>query len=393
MRAEIVMIGTELLLGQIVDSNSALLGRTLAAHGVNLFQKSTVGDNQARIEETLARALERADVVLTSGGLGPTEDDVTREAVAHLLDRPLELDAGLLEDLHERFARMKRPVSENNRKQAMLPRGARPISNPNGTAPGLLVDDERGVIICMPGVPHELEAMLNAEVIPRLRERFGVTGVLWSRVLKVAGVGESRIDERIGDLMRDGANPTVGVLASPDAVRIRISAKADSQAEAAALVQPVEQELRARLEGLILGADEDTLESAVDWMLQERGWSLAVAETATGGLLAQRLAHANAHSFAGGWNLPRHTPAHASAQEDAAALAEAVRQAFNAECGLALAPVDEGGVTAGVFLSPEGRHAWESGMPPSESLYAVRTAVIALEQVRRWLTGRRPATP
>ena len=392
MRAEIVMIGTELLLGQIVDSNSALLGRSLAAHGVNLFQKSTVGDNQARIEDTLARGLERADAVLTSGGLGPTVDDVTREAVAHLLDRPLELDPGLLEDLEERFARMKRTVSENNKKQAMLPRGARPISNPHGTAPGLLVDDERGVIICMPGVPHELEAMLTGEVIPWLRERFGVTGVLWSRVLKVSGVGESRIDERIGDLMRDGANPTVGVLASPDAVRIRISAKADSQAEAEALVEPVERKLRGRLEGLILGADADTLESVVDDMLRERGWSLAVAETATGGLLAQRLAQANARSFAGGWNLPRHAPAQSSAQEDAAALAETVREAFGAECGLALSPADERGVTAGVFVSPEGQHAWESGMPPDESLYAVRTAVITLEQVRRWLTGQ-PANP
>ena len=215
MQAEILMIGTELLLGQVLDTNAAYMGRLLAEHGINLYQKTTVGDNKGRIVAALDAALRRSDVVLCSGGLGPTEDDITRECVAELLGRPLEYHEDLWETVKARFTRSRIQFTENNKRQAMLPQGAHAIENPHGTAPGVLVDDPRGVIACMPGVPGELKPMLEERVIPFLRARFGLAGALVYKVLKVCGMGESRVDSLIGDLVASLDNPTVGLLASP----------------------------------------------------------------------------------------------------------------------------------------------------------------------------------
>ncbi|HQH52729.1 MAG TPA: molybdopterin-binding protein, partial [Candidatus Hydrogenedentes bacterium] len=235
MQAEIIMIGTELLLGQIVDTNAAFMGRLLAENGINLYQKATVGDNPKRIVQAITAALERADVVLTSGGLGPTEDDITRECIAEVFASPLELRQDLVEQLKARFQRIGRRPTTNNLKQAQVPRGATPIENPHGTAPGLLVEDARGIVIAMPGVPRELHPMLCDKVLPFLRKRFSLKGLVHYRVLKVCGVGESAIDSAIGHLIRDSANPTVGLLASPEAVRIRIAARADTKDQATTL--------------------------------------------------------------------------------------------------------------------------------------------------------------
>lgn len=387
MQTEILMIGTELLLGQIVDTNAAFIGRTLAEHGINLYQKTTVGDNAQRIMRALDGALSRCDVVLLSGGLGPTEDDITRESVAELLGRPLEFRQDLLAQLEERFRNMGRPLGENNRKQAYAPRGAVAIPNPNGTAPGFIVEDDRGVVIAMPGVPRELEAMLADSVIPYLRRRFTLSGLLHYRVLKVCGMGESRVDELIGDLITTKHNPTVGLLASADAVRIRIAARAADIELAGRMILEVEEDIRSRLPGLIMGADDDTLEGVVDGLLRAKGWTLALGETATGGAIAQRLTAASAGSFVGGLVVPSRGDAPGGAPDEARRLAETVRAQFHADCAFAAVPEAAERRSAAVFLTPEAEHEWEIRFAPTAQMGQLRTAVLALEHIRRLLSG------
>ena len=387
MQTEIMMIGTELLLGQIQDTNAAFIARTLAEQGINLYQKTTVGDNRARIAAALDAALKRSDVVLCSGGLGPTEDDITRECVAELLGRPLEYHPALFESILSRFSHLRIRITENNKKQATLPRGAEAIENPNGTAPGVLVEDARGTIICMPGVPLELEAMLVDRVLPYLRARFGLAGVLHSRVLKVCGLGESRIDSLMGDLVNSQANPTVGLLASPDAVRIRITARAEHIPAAEALIDPVEQAIQARLPGLIMGRDAETLESVVDRLLEERGWTLALAETQTGGMMAQRLTAAGARSFVGGRVIPQLSEG-ASGREHALDLAKRVLLEFSSICALALALDRAEDRSVAVFLTPDGQEEWSMGRLGKGERQQVRTSIVALEHVRRYLRGQ-----
>ncbi len=378
MRCEILMIGSELLLGQIVDTNATDMGRALAENGINLYQKTTVGDNPERIRRALDDALNRADVVLTSGGLGPTEDDITRECIAELLGRPLEFRQDLYDALVELFARFRYVMTENNKKQAYAPRGAAGIENPHGTAPGLIVEDARGTIICMPGVPGELLPMLNERVIPYLRNKFGITGVIHSRVLNVCGLGESRVDAVIGDLIKNQQNPTVGVLAYPDAVRVRITARAESIEEADAMIDVVDAEVRKRLPGLVMGTDSTTIEQVVDQLLLERGWTLAVGETNSGGMLARRLVSARARSFVGGIVQSEHV-GHGAIRDKA----EAIREHFGSTCVLVLEPDPRERRTLARFISPEGTDDWTINYVSSDERSQTRIAVVALEQVRR----------
>ena len=383
MQCEIMMIGTELLLGQIVDTNAAFMGQVLAENGMNLYQKTTVGDNPGRIKQALDAALDRSDIILTSGGLGPTEDDITRECIAELLDRPLEFRQDLYESLVARFERFRFVMTENNKRQAYAPHGAIAIPNPNGTAPGLIVEDARGTIVCMPGVPGELEPMLTDSVIPYMRNRFGVTGVIHSRVLKVCGIGESRVDTAIGDLIKFQQNPTVGVLASPDAVRIRITARADTREEADALMEGIDAKVRERLPGLVMGVNDATLEQVVDDLIRARGWKLAVAETVTGGIVSQRFTSRGAGAFAGGLVMPcMHSPA-TSARE----WADIARRQFGAECALALAADPDGRRTTICFVTPQEGTVWDISYLGLDERSQLRTATIALENVRRRLLG------
>ena len=387
MQAEIVMIGTELLLGQIQDTNATYMGRTLAEHGINLYQKTTVGDNRARITAVLDAALTRSDVVLCSGGLGPTEDDITRECVAELLGRPLEYHPDAFEEMQRRFRHARFKITENNKKQGMRPQGSEFIPNPHGTAPGILVDDARGVVVCMPGVPHELQPMLEERVIPFLCDKFGLRSVLRYRVLKVCGMGESRVDDRIGDLVATMSNPTIGLLASPDAVRIRIAARADSAEEAEALIAPAEAQVLDRLPGLVMGRDDDTLEGVVDALFAERGWRLAVAETQSGGTVCQRLAASGAHAFAGGRVLPVSAVAGNSARDAAVDLASRLLVEYSADCALALIFDPSEKHTVAVLRTPQGDSEWIVGYYGTSARSQLRTAIIALEQVRRHLLG------
>lgn len=277
VNAEVISIGTELLLGEIVDHNSAHIARQLRTIGLDLHYMTTVGDNLERIVHVLRAALDRADVVITTGGLGPTVDDVTREGVARATNRPLILDPELLRQIEAFFARLGRPMKENTRRQAYIPQGATPIPNPVGTAPAFIVEDSRGVIIALPGVPREMEYLLEHAVLPYLRQHLGHTAVIKSKVLRTVGVGESEVDTLIADLMTS-ANPTVGLAAHPGQTDVRITAKAPTEAEADRLIATMEARVRERLGDVIYGEGEETVEEVVARLLRERGWTLAIAQ-------------------------------------------------------------------------------------------------------------------
>jgi nicotinamide-nucleotide amidase len=288
MRAEIVTTGTELLLGQIDDTNATYLARQLRDLGIDIFFRTTVGDNQARIVQVLEQALDRADLVITTGGLGPTVDDVTRDAVARVTGRALVLHQDLLEQIESFFVRVGARMSENNRRQAHLPEGCIPIENPVGTAPSFIVETKRGTIISLPGVPSEMRYLIGTAVIPYLQRRLGRQEVLVTRILRTVAVGESRVDEAIADL-ETSANPTVGLSAHPGQTDIRIVAKAPSEAEAESLVSDFEGRIRRRLGAAIYATGEAKLEAVVADLLADRGATLAVAETLTMGDLTRRL--------------------------------------------------------------------------------------------------------
>ena len=286
--AEIVAIGSELLLGQIVDTNSAWMADRLTGLGVDLFYKTVVGDNPGRMEEVIGRALDRSDIVITGGGLGPTRDDLTREVIARVTGRPLVRDPDLVQEIHTRFRSRGLILTANNERQADIPQGAVPIHNPNGTAPAFLVEDPRGVVIALPGVPHELKWLFDHEVSPRLRQRFQLDHVIVYRVLKVSSMGESHVDHLIGHLITESTNPTVGVLAHPGQVDVRIAAKAPDRAEAAGLIAPVEEQVRKLLGRHVFAADRESMEDSVGELLRRAGLQIAVYEDITGGMVAER---------------------------------------------------------------------------------------------------------
>ncbi len=286
MRAEILSVGTELLLGQITDTNAAYLARLLAEHGVDLFFKQTVGDNGGRIQEALRLALSRADLVVMTGGLGPTEDDLTVEAVAGALRLPLRSDPAVVEHIRAFFDARRRPAPESVHKQALIPDGAQVIPNRRGTAPGVVIPYSGATIVIMPGVPAEMEGMVEDFLIPWLRERTGGT-VIRSRVLKVTGLGESAVEERITDLLHVEA-PTIAPYAKLGEVHLRLTAKGPPEVVDQHLATG-EAAVRARLGDLVFGVDGESLEVVTGRLLLAAGVTLAVAESATGGLIGDRL--------------------------------------------------------------------------------------------------------
>ena len=290
MHAEIVMIGTELLLGEIVDTNANRLALALRDIGLDLYYKTTVGDNLARMTEVLDLALDRSDVIITSGGIGPTVDDVTRQAVADATGRKLVYSTELETEIAARFSRFGRPMADNNKRQAYIPEGATPLTNPVGTAPCYLSEDVsgRGCIISLPGVPRELDHMMEHTVIPLLIERMGGIKVTRVHVLRTCAVGESNVDRGIGDLMTAG-NPTVGLAAHVGQTDVRITAKADTEEEADTLVAGMEAKLRERLGVAVYGVGKVTVAEVVGDLMQEKSLKLGVVDTLTGGQLARDL--------------------------------------------------------------------------------------------------------
>jgi nicotinamide-nucleotide amidase len=287
MRAEIISVGTELLLGEIQDTNSHFLASRLPAMGIDLYYITVVGDNLERLKEVIGRAYGRSDLVLITGGLGPTDDDVTREAIAAVLGEEPQVDGALAQQLRQFFASRGISFPERNLKQAWLIPSAVPIPNPWGTAPGWWVEKEGRIIVAMPGPPAEMTRMWEEEVAPRLRQR-GRGEVLVSRTLKTLGLGEGHVDELLGELTRS-RNPTVAVYARADGIHVRLAAKASGVEEAQSLIAPLEEEVRRRLGPYIWGVDDEALEAVVGRLLREKGLTLAVMESFTGGLLADTI--------------------------------------------------------------------------------------------------------
>ncbi len=296
--AEIITIGTEILLGEIVDTNARYIAHRLRDLGIDLFRKTTIGDNAQRIASVIQQAMERCDIIITTGGLGPTIDDPTRQAVAQALGVEMEYCPELWEQIQARFRRYDRIPTENNRRQAYIPAGARPFENLVGTAPIFIMELGQRAIIALPGVPREMEYLLENTILPYLKEKYHLTGIIKTRVLHTVGVGESIIDDLIGDLEKL-SNPTVGLAAHSGQVDVRIAVKAVSEIEADALILPVEMELRRLLGQWIYGVDEESLESVAIRAVQQKGWSLVVIESGLKGELTRRLA-AMGNPFVGG---------------------------------------------------------------------------------------------
>jgi nicotinamide-nucleotide amidase len=399
MNCEIVTIGSELLHGQIIDTNASYLARTLNSIGLDIAFHTTVGDSSTQIKDVLFQAKDRTDLVITTGGIGPTEDDLTREAIADMVGVPLTFKGELMDQIESIFKRIGYSMPENNRKQAFIPDGAIPIPNEIGTAPGFIIEKGSKVIIALPGVPKELKYLLNKKVVPYLKKRFQLDQeLITSKALKVTGIGESKVDIQIKDLIKENSNPTIGILASPGDIRIMITAWAKIEREAEALIRPIEREIRSRLGNNIYGVNEDTLHGVVANLLNKRGDTLSVFETFSGGELTGRLQKSpllplhkstvigkkeQILSF-----LNKKGPALKINTETAESLAKKIKREGNSSIGLALLgtlkPAEKGyDVDAHVVVSGEnvnGSYDWKMGgdIPTLQN----RSAIIALNTLR-----------
>ena len=345
MRAEIISIGTEILLGEITDTNAAFIASQLPEYGIDLLYASQVGDNPGRMQEVFRRAWDRSDLIITTGGIGPTEDDLTRETISAVLGEEVYVDEEQERHLRGMMERANYRMPERNIKQAWLIASARAIPNPRGTAPGWWVERDGTVIVSMPGVPPEMHRMWEHEVAPELERRS--TSILVSRTIKT-NLPESTVDEMLSPLL-SGTNPSIGVYARQDGVHARISAKAATREEAWRLIRPVEEEARRILGPAIWGEDDDTLASAVGRMLHDGGLTLAVMESATGGAIGGAITDYEGASeyFKGSLvtsgtqvKIDMGVPAEvitahgAISQETAAAMAKAARERLGADLGL-----------------------------------------------------------
>lgn len=288
---EIIAIGTELLLGETQDTNTSYIARAFRDAGIDLYRTMVIGDNIDRIVQAIHEALSRSDIIITTGGLGPTIDDPTRLAAAKAFDTELEFQSELWEQIQVRFQRFHRQATENNRRQAFIPRGAIAIENQVGTAPGFYIQNDQGILISLPGVPREMEFMLQQKVLPMLIERFELKGIIKSYVLHATGVGESQVDEWISELETQ-PNPTVGLSCHPGQVDIRVTAKAASEQEADALIGVTVAQVRQRVGVAIFGSNRETLEQVVGSRLEMHNWSLSLTECGFEDPIAERLSAA-----------------------------------------------------------------------------------------------------
>ena len=412
MRAEIISCGTELLLGHITDTNATFLAQSLPTLGIDLYFVSQVGDNLGRIVETLQRAWQRSDFIIMTGGLGPTEDDLGREAISALLGETMQVDPDLEATLRARFAHMRAPMPERNLKQASLIPSAQSLPNPIGTAPGWWVEKDQHIIVAMPGVPREMYRMWEEEVVPRLAHDLG--GLIFTRILRVTGLGESTVEERLGMLVRSD-NPTLATYAKNDAVDVRITAKAQTREEAERMVVEMEAQARGRLgHHHVFGTDKQTLASVVGEQLLARKMTLAVMESLTGGQLANTITDVPGSSayFVGGvvaysselkaqMGVPRAIlEMHgAVSEETACAMAHAIRERFGADFGIGVTGVagpdrQEEKPVGTMHIAVEGPDGVTSVMGPGwrasrsdNKRYAV---LAALNLLRRYLEGNAP---
>lgn len=351
MRCDVLAVGTELLLGQIVDTNSAWIGEQLADAGIDSLEHRRVGDNRDRIVAALREMLTRADAVLVCGGLGPTPDDLTRDAVAELTGVELERDPALVEEIGRRFGSRGHPMPANNLRQADVPRGAAVLPNPVGTAPGLRADFDGKPVYVVPGVPHEMRRMVADHVLVDLAARAGGRQAIVSRSLRTWGASESGLAEIVAERVDAQTNPTIAFLARGiEGIIVRITAKAPTPAEARALIDPEEGRLRNLLGSLVFGVDDETMETVVLRALERRGWTLGVAESLTGGLVGARVCDVPGASRAFRGSVVSYatevkrsvlgvTAAEVVSAECAVQMAEGARRVLGSDVGLAVTGV------------------------------------------------------
>jgi len=385
--AEIITIGTEILLGEIVDTNTRYIAKTLRGLGVDLYRTITIGDNTDRIASAIHNSMERANIVITTGGLGPTIDDPTREAVAKAVGVETEFREDLWQQVVETIARYGRKPSENQKRQAYVPQGAIGLKNPVGTAPCFIVEKQfpspnmgeglgvrESVVISLPGVPAEMEHILHESVVPYLQKKFNLDEVIKVRLLHCAGLGEGLIDEKIADL-ETLSNPTVGLAAHTGIVDIRIAAKAKSEDEANKMIDEIDNQIRERLGSIVFGVDEDRLEEVTLNLLAKKGLTLTAIESGLNGLLARKIPHTA--------SIPDLTPD---------SLLEALRSAqasakTDVAVGVTIFPEERSAVMAMITSKGEKSHKITYGGPPKSlprwSMYLVinwlRTAVEEME--------------
>ncbi len=373
MRCEVVAIGTELLLGQIVDTNSSWIGEQLALAGIDSHFQIKVGDNFTRMEAALRQALERSDAVICCGGLGPTQDDITREVIASIMGVEMRRDETIVEKIRVMFESRGRVMADNNRRQADVPLGATVIPQMPGTAPGLICPVGDKVIYALPGVPYELHEMMQQTVLPDLRRRSGQTAVIRSRILRTWGHSESGLAEllatRIEELEGLG-NPTLAFQASGiEGIKVRITVKAEDEAAAEEILSTEEAGLREILGEIVFGVDGQSMEQVVIDLLRARGQSFAVAESLTGGLMALRLTEIDpAMEVFRGANIARAEDHGAAAEDRALAAARVVREAFGSDFGLAAIQVEGGDdgpskTVALAIASPEAERSTSVALP------------------------------
>lgn len=290
MIVESLAVGTELLLGQIINTNAADIARRLADSGITHVRQSVIGDNAERMDEAIAAAVSRCDALIITGGIGPTQDDVTRDSVAAVAGVPLVFDEEYADTMRELAVQRGREFSESNLKQAFRPDGSVVVPNHKGSAPGFRADIRGCWVFCLPGVPEEMRTMLDDSVMPFLRAHSGTSaGVVESRLLRSWGMAEAKVSEILDDIFRESENPTMAFLASSGEIKIRLTALAETKTEADTLIAPVEAEVRKRMGDFIFGADDETIEQVIHDQLLDRGWHVGSAESATGGLIARRL--------------------------------------------------------------------------------------------------------
>jgi nicotinamide-nucleotide amidase len=415
MRIEIVAVGTELLLGQIADTNSAWLGEQLALGGVDSHFHQAVGDNQERIVLALRTALARSDGVVVCGGLGPTHDDITRDAIAEVMNVKLVRDVAIVEKIGEMFSSRGRAMPESNGRQADVPERATPIMQVLGTAPGLICPVGHKVVYALPGVPYEMYEMFSRAVLPDLRRRMAEQGdvsVIASRVVRTWGNSESGLAEllapRIAALDAGGGNPTIAFLASGmEGIKVRITAKAADAAAAEALLRAEEEEVKAVVGEAVFGFDDDTMESVVGGQLKARGLTLGLAESLTGGLVASRLVGVPGASewFRGSvvsyasevkYDVLGVPVGPVVTEEAARAMAEGVRKVLGADIGLALTgvagPAEQEGKAPGTVLVGLARpgvatESVEAHLPGDRDRVRQYATISALDLLRRRLNA------
>jgi nicotinamide-nucleotide amidase len=411
MNVEVVAVGTELLLGQIVNGNAAEIGWRLAEAGLDHYHQVVVGDNLGRAAAAITQALGRADAVIVTGGLGPTQDDITREAICAAAGVDMVYSEEMAEHLRDWWARRRdRDMPVSNLRQAEYPRGAVFLDNPRGTAPGLRLQVGQAWLFALPGVPQEMLPMLEEHVLPFLVEQAGGRGVLASRLIRCWGASESSIAERLGDLFVSSTNPTVAFLASAAEIKVRLTARAATLGEAALLLDPLETEVRRRLGPTVFGVGEETIEELVLRLCRERGWRLGTAESATGGMVAQRLTSVPGSSAAFVGSVVAYSPALKTAllgvpadvieeegvvsEEVALAMAEGGAARLGADVVAAVtgsAGPDPGGAPVGTMVvavrTPEGAAARSFRMPPDRERARAFAATAALQSLRLALQG------